>query len=819
MADDARVPEQPSGTVTLVFTDIEGSTRLLHELGQEAYRDALAEHRRVVREAFAAGYEVDYEGDSFFYVFASAVDAVKAVDAAMARLQPGPVRIRVGLHTGSPGLDPPKYVGLDVHVAARVMAAGHGGQVLLSKATRDLVDAHTVDLGEHRLKDIPAPVWLFQLGVDEFPPPRSLFLSNLPAPTTPFLGREQELGDVCGLLAHDEVRLVTLTGPGGTGKTRLAVQAAGVSGDAYPNGVWWVPLAALRDPGLVLGAASRTLGADNGLAEHIGDRRMLIVFDNFEQVLGAGPAVGDLLGSCPALDMLVTSREPLHLAAEREYAVPAFARPEAVGFFNARARAVKPDFDANGAVAEICRRLDDLPLAIELAAARVKVLSPDQLLQRLDRRLPLLARGARDVPERQQTLRATIEWSHDLLTAEEQRLFRNLAAFAGGCTLEAAEQVADAGLDELHSLVDKSLLRSSDERYWMLETIREYATEQLEASGEREDLRARHAVYFLALADAAGLTMEPEGEQRYDLFRDELANVRAALDWGLLTDPELGLRLATALDMFWVVTDPSEGLRWFAALLDRATVAPPELRARALYVYATQAQPAGDEDLAQRLYQESLDAYRQLGDDRGAALALVRLALCAFYRGDDEEASELCAEGLALNRRVANRVGETEALGVAGEIAYRRGDKQAGIELIEQSADLAAQIGFSWWRSRMLRKLVDYLLELGKTSEAEGEACESLRLARLHSDPPPIVFTLARLARISAETGRSERAGLLWGAIEAEEERRRMGGWENERDRFAAPVLSHSGPAFQRGRQQGRQLALDEAVAIALSGP
>jgi predicted ATPase len=810
--------EQPSGTVTLVFTDIEGSTLLLRELGREAYREALSEYRRIVREAFAGhgGYEVDYEGDAFFYALQSAVAAVAAVEQAMRGLESAPIRIRVGVHTGEPGLDPPKYVGMDVHLAARIMSAGHGGQVLLSKATRDLVAVEAKDLGEHRLRDITDPVWLYQLGDEEFPPLRSLFLTNLPTPATPFLGRQREVAELVELLSRDEVRLVTLTGSGGTGKTRLAVQAAGLAADGYPNGVWWVPLPALRDPQLVLAAAAQALGAENAIAEHIGDRRMLILFDNFEQVVGAGPGLGELLRACPRLDLVVTSREPLHLAAEWEYPVPPLDHAEAVEFFHARARAIKPDFEANGEVSEICRRLDDLPLALELAAARVKAVSPEQLLARLERRLPLLTRGARDLPERQQTLRAAIAWSYDLLTEEEQRLFRRVCVFAGGCTLDAAESVADADLDTLYSLVDKNLLRHSDERYWMLESIREYATERLEESGEAGNLRARHARFFLARAESSGLSLEPEGEQRYDLVRGELNNLRAALDWSLQADPELGLRLATALEMFWVITDPSEGMRWFETLLEKATDAPSERRAHALRAYGSQANPAGEDALAERLYQQSLDAFRQLGDERGAALLLLRLGMSAFYRADDERAGELAAESLALNRQVGNPVGEAEALGLAGEVEYRRGNRQAGVELIERSASLAGDVGFTWWRSRMLRKLVDCLLELERTGEAEAWAQESLRLAYLHADTQAIIFALARLARLAAETGRLERAGLLWGSIEAEEARRRMGGWEQERDTFAAPVLARTGAAFKHGRDNGRRLQLDHAVRLAL---
>ena len=420
---------QPSGTVTLVFTDIEGSTRLLDELGMDAYRDALAEHRRIVREACArySGYEVDYEGDAFFYAFASAQDAVAAVSEAMAGLEQGPISIRVGIHTGEPGLDPPKYVGIDVHFAARVMSSAHGGQIVLTQATRTLLDESIPfrDLGEHRFKDLSAPERVYQLGEDDFPSLRTLHQTNLPIPATPFLGREKELGEVCALLARDDVRLLTLTGPGGTGKTRLATQAAAALSDRYPYGVFWVPLASLQDSNLVLETAARELGAQNGLGSHIADKRMLLLFDNFEHVVAAASDVGGLLGTCPRLEVIVTSREVLHLAGEQEYVVPPLVREESVGFFMSRARAVRPDAEPSTVVVDICARLDDLPLALELAAARVSALSPEQILDRLDQRLPLLASRTRDAPERQRTLSATIAWSYDLLDPTEQRLFRH----------------------------------------------------------------------------------------------------------------------------------------------------------------------------------------------------------------------------------------------------------------------------------------------------------------------------------------------------------------------------------------------------------
>ena len=467
-------------------------------------------------------------------------------------LASGPIQVRVGLHTGTPLLTDEGYVGDDVHRAARIAAAGHGGQVLVSSSTERLVDVELRDLGEHRFKDLSAPEHVFQIGDHEFPPLKTLYQTNLPIPQTQFLGREKELGEVLALLARNDVRLLTLTGPGGTGKTRLAAQAAGAVADRYPDGVFWVPLAPLRDPELVLESAGQALGASNGLASHIADKRMLLLFDNFEQVVDAAPGLSALLSECPQLELLVTSREPLHLAGEHEYPVPPLAAKEGVGFFLARARAAKPDFEVDEAVPEICRRLDELPLALELAAARVKALSTDQILARLEHRLPLLTGGSRDAPERQRTLRSTIEWSYDLLSSAEQQLFHRLAVFAGGCTLEAAEEVCHADLDTLQSLVEKSLLRFSNERYWMLETIREYAGERLEHGDERAALRGRHAEHFVSLAERAEPELEgADGAWWLDHLDADRGNFRLALAWlGMVGANGLRLRLVGALWRF-----------------------------------------------------------------------------------------------------------------------------------------------------------------------------------------------------------------------------------------------------------------------------
>ena len=624
-------PDLPSGTVTFLFTDVEGSTRLLHELGAEIYAAALAEHRRVIREACARhdGVEVDTQGDAFFFAFPTAPGALAAASAFTEVLSSGAIRVRVGLHTGTPLLTEEGYVGGDVHRAARIAACGHGGQVLVSSSTAQLVELELADLGEHRLKDLSAPERVFQLGDREFPTLKSLYRTNLPVPATPFLGRERELAEVLALLAEDGVRLLTLTGPGGTGKTRLALQAAGGSADRYPDGVYWVPLAPLRDPALVLGEASQALAAQDGLAAHIADKELLLLFDNFEHVVEAAPGLAELLSACPNLSLLVTSRELLALPGEQAYPVPPLAEEDGSELFLARARAADPGFQASTAVGELCAELEQLPLALELAAARVRVLTPEKLLERLSGRLDLLKAG-RGVDPRQQTLRATIEWSYELLSEEERQLFARLACFRGGCTLEAAEEICEANLDLLQSLVDKSLLRFNEGRFWMLETIREYAAERLEESGEWDELRRRHAEWFLALAETAAPhlrsgTAQKEWLERLDPEHD---NVRAALDWLEASgEGELVLRLGAAFWSYWNLRGHfGEGAR----RLERALAAderPSVARARALL--GSGVLSVTDHAKALRRIEEAGALSEQLGDVLGAARAKLNLGTLA----------------------------------------------------------------------------------------------------------------------------------------------------------------------------------------------
>jgi len=447
------VNDLPTGTVTFLFTDVEGSTRLLHELGAPAYAEALAEHRRVLRAAFTAhgGIEVDTQGDAFFVAFPTAPGALDAAAEMTEALAAGPIYVRIGLHTGTPLLTDEGYVGDDVHLAARLGACAHGGQVVLSQAARALLDTQIelIDLGEHRLKDIAAPVSIFQFGENPFPPLKTISNTNLPRPASSFVGRDTELAEVLSRVESGS-RLVTLTGPGGSGKTRLAIEAAATLVPAYKAGVFWVGLAALRDPALVTETIAQTLGAKDGLAEHIAEREMLLLLDNLEQVIDAAPELSSLLTSCPNLALLVTSRELLRVQGEVEYPVPPLATPEAVALFCARAQVEPSD-----AISELCVRLDSLPLAVELAAARVKALSPAQILERLSTRLDLL-RGGRDADPRQQTLRATIEWSYELLPEPERRGRR-------GCRRRRPRRHAGARREEPPSPYGGALLDARDD--------------------------------------------------------------------------------------------------------------------------------------------------------------------------------------------------------------------------------------------------------------------------------------------------------------------------------------------------------------------
>ena len=815
----------PSGTVTFLFTDVEGSTRLLHELGAEAYAEALAEHRHIVREACTrhGGVEVDTQGDAFFVAFPTAPGAVAAAAEMTERLAAGRIQLRIGLHTGTPYLGEEGYVGVDVHRAARIAAAGHGGQVLLSAVTAGLAGADAPrDLGLHRLKDLSAPERIYQLGGITFPPLKSLHQTNLPVPATPFLGRQRELAEVSDLLGRDHVRLLTLTGPGGTGKTRLALQAAAAVAERHRDGVWWVPLAAIRDAGLVVEAIGRTLGATDGVAEHIGERHLLLYLDNFEHLLDASADLAALAAACPNLRLLVTSREPLHVGGEHEYPVHPMGRDDAVQLFMARGRAIRPDLQDDGSVAEICRRVDDLPLAIELAAARVKVLPPAQILARLVDRLALLTGGARDAPERQRTLRATIAWSHDMLGDDEQRVFRRFAVFRGGCTLQAAEAVTGADLDTLQSLIDKSLVRIRDEgRCWLLETIREFADERLGASGERDEVAARHADHYLALAEET----RPEAPGRLagwlDTLEQEHANLRAALDRLEATgDTQRALRLVAALAEYWGSKGHLlEGAQRIEQALD-ADASPTLARARALNAAADFASASDDASRIRRWADEALRLSRSLGDTSGIARALLGLGDAAAAERDMAAALPLWEESATRFERLGH---ESEALLAWRLAAWAHGalgERDRARDLHHDNIRRARAIGDRYIEAHSLEGLASMSVEDGRPGEAIPMLEEAHRIHRTTGDVYRLAMLVCRFASALGAMGRLDGAAT---ALAAGEVLCREAGADAG---YLTAMNAETWAAIRGGLDdeqvaaavaRGRGLGADEAVAIAIA--
>ena len=815
----------PSGTVTFLFTDVEGSTKLLHSLGAEVYAEALTEHRRVIRETCGSenGVEVDTQGDAFFFAFPTASGAIDAASAFTAALASGPISVRVGLHTGTPLLTNEGYVGGDVHRAARIAAAGHGGQVLVSSSTAQLVECELRDLGEHRLKDLSAPERIHQLGEGDFPALKSLYRTNLPVPATPFLGRERELSEVVELLSGDHARLLTVTGPGGSGKTRLALQAAGASADRYPDGVWWVPLAPLRDPELVLATAAQTLGSKNGLAEHIQDKAMLCLFDNFEQVVDAAPDLAALVSACPNLDVLVTSRERLRVSAEQTYPVPPLAEADGEALFVARARAVDPAFDPSEAVRELCVRLDELPLALELAAARTALFSPKQLLEKLAQRLDLL-RGERDANPRQQTLRATIAWSYDLLSEDEQRLFRRLAVFAGGCTYEAAEEVAGADPDTLQSLLDKSLLRKRDAksgaRYWMLETIREYAAERLEESGEGEELRKRHAEWLLELA--RGLEPHaPVTKEWLDSLESEHANIRVALD-RLPTQEgtQLALALAEAVWRFWKMRghqpEAQRRLESLLALDQEPTVA----RGHALNAVAGMAVENDEYETGTLYAEQALAIHRNHGDAWGIARATYMLGYAAIESGDFETALPLFEETVTL----MGALGYEQYVGMATfNLRWaldELGERERAEMLAEENLVRARSIGSTNLEASSLESLAWYADDDGRYDDALSLKKDALRLNFELGDTQHVLDGLGRIADTHTHAARGRLAAqLLSASLALHEEAGLVVPLYQRRRSEEMLVLLHDEldeDAFAEAWDQGAKLGLEDAVALAL---
>jgi predicted ATPase len=812
--------------VTLLFTDVEGSTSLLEELGADRYADALAEHRRRLREAFTRhlGVEVDTQGDAFFYAFAHATDAVAAAEDGQSALADGPMRVRMGMHTGEPLLTQEGYVGTDVHRAARIAAAGQGGQVLVSEQTARLLGTAPLRyLGEHRLKDLEEPLGLFQLGPGDFPPPRTLTASVVPRPTTPLVGRKRELAEILRLLARERAQLVTVTGPGGVGKTRLALELAAELVADMADGVFFVDLSAVTDSALVLPTIASTLGARRELRDHIADKELLLVLDNMEQVADAARDVAALLAACGQLQLLVASREPLHVAAEREYPLRPLPESPAVELFRQRAGAVKPDFEApKDVLGELCRRLDNLPLAIELAAARVKVLSASELLARLERRLPLLSSRARDVPERQRTLRATIEWSYELLDEEEQQLFRRLSVFVGGFRLGAAEEIATADLDTLESLVDKSLLRHEDGRYSMLETVREYAGDRLEQCGEAEDVRRSHVESFhrAAVSGSEDLQrLDEPGRRTMQLFSDEIGNYRATLEWLLARgDVEVAAEIVWPLTLYWFRSaQPQEAVVWLERLLENEAALGPATRARVRSGAGSMLEFAGDRDRAQAFYEQALREARASGDEMSLHITLRALGGSAIRRGDMETARVLLDESLSLARISADPMGLTLALATRGILAREEGDRDDADRYLQEALAVAREHR-TISLPPLLQRQADFALDDRDIVSAARLYRESLATCVEGRMAEWIPGALGGIATAAAERGNLRAARRLWGARETLEQQRGRQ-ISRVRDQFEARIrsLAKSDPAaFEAAVEEGHRLPTDEAIQEAL---
>jgi predicted ATPase len=797
----------------------------VHELG-DAYAEVLKEHRTALRECFGrhGGVEVDTQGDAFFVAFAKASDALAAAVAGRDALASSRVRVRMGLHTGEPIVVDGGYVGIDVHRAARIAAAGHGGQILLSQATRDLAGADSLyDLGEHRLKDLIAPERIYQLGEGKFPALKSLNATNLPVQPIPFVGREQDLSNVLALVSSHQ--LVTLTGAGGSGKTRLALQAAAEMVEEYPDGVWFVSLAAVRDPELLEPTIAQTVGSPDDLRAFLRGKKALILLDNLEQLLpGAAATIASL-----ETRVLATSRTRLNVAVEQEYPVPTLPLDDAVALFTQRARQLKPAFEPDEHVRGIAARLDGLALAVELAAARVKVLTPEQILERLGHSLDLLTSGPQDAPERQRTLRATIEWSHQLLGVREQELVAQLAVFSGGFDLEAAEAVCAADLDVLQSLVDKSLLRLSDEgRFFILATIRDFALQKLLESSEAGSAQRRHRKYFLDLAEELSERETEAGPREFtasslERLERELPNLRVAFA-GFLEDEEGDevLRLGAALHRFWGDrAHYHDALQW----LERAPLADLSLPARSRAAALSAAGAIAffvldDVERAASFWQEALELRRAQGDRAKLGAAVSRIAAIAWRRGDLDRALELHGEALRLFGEVGHQRARMNELHYIGEALRDRGDFDDAQRVLEEVLELARDLGSERQLVNTTHSLADLALDRGHHEQALLRYAESMEVSLRLKDRRSQIYCVAGIASTLVGLRRELDAARLWGAVEAEERELGSRMLLSERRRYEQLLFigrDRQQESFDAAYAAGADLTFDEVVAAAVA--
>ncbi len=822
----------------MLFTDIEGSTALLSRMG-DLYGDALSEQRRIMRAAISAssGREMGTEGDSFFVVFESAQQALGACIAAQRELiatewpAGAALHVRMGVHTGEPSRHEDGYVGMDVNYAARIAATAHGGQVVMSSVTAQLFGAglpsgvRLVDLGWHRLKDIDEPARIFQLAAPDlpvaFPPLKSLGRrTSLPVPATPLVGRDTELGDLNGILSRPTARLVTLTGPGGVGKTRVALALAASVDTDYQDGVFFVPLATVTDTEVMWKVIADAVGAKastatgSAVSRHLAERSVLLVLDNLEQIADAPAVVAHLLAAARHATVVATSRRPLHLQGELEYSLPPLASPngstleqvaasDAVTLFVQQAALVRRGFALTHAnaddVAAICRRLDGLPLAIELAAARAKLLPPRALLSRLGESLDLVATDV-NRPSRQQTMRATIAWSHDLLTSDVAMLFRRLGVFADGCDLDALTAVtlgpdaasdSGAALKAINDLVDVSLVTASetdegDLRIGMLQTVREYARDQLALAGETESTNQRHAEYYANFAERVNAEVRgPTKRAWLDRVEVEHNNLRAALSWTLggadngnpVNDQQrsaLGLRIVSALSWFWILhyAHAAEGRRWLELAIKQTPVEEtgPAL-AGALRGLGWLFVMSGETERAKATLERHVILYRQLGDATELSYGLELLGVVHRQLGQLDLANRRIRESREIDKRNQfESRGVTDLVHLAN-IAMDRGDPDGAVTILNDAVGLAVRLEDTLWTSWTRAALAAALTRSGRPRDAIDLLCTlvddvtSLGIQEMFAD------TLDNFAEAAAALGADLRAACLSGAANSHRER------------------------------------------------
>ena len=875
--------ELPTGTITFLFSDIEGSTKLVHRLRPDAYRELLERHHRMLREAFAAhgGVERGTQGDAFLVIFRDARSAIgAALDAqralAVATWPEGvELRVRMGLHSGEgiPGGD--DYIGLDINRAARIAAAAHGGQVLLSDSTRALAEGALPDgvafrdLGRHRLKDIEAPEHLFMLLADglqaAFPSLRSSEErpGNLPARLTTFIGRQRELDDLGTLLGENH--LLTLTGPGGTGKTSLAVELARHFPERFPDGAWFVPLESIIDGDLVPSAIAATLGLREAAAmapaelvhHHLRERTLLLLLDNLEQIASAGTAVSGLLRESPGLTIVATSRAPLRVAGEQEYPVTPLPLPglaagtdaagwlemrdtDSVRLFVDRARRTQPSFSLTAqnaaAVAEICQRLDGLPLGIELAAARVGLLAPSAIAERLARHLPLPGTGARDLPDRQRTIEQAISWSYDLLGPPMRRLFARLSVFAGGCELDVTEVVCGPSdelgvhvLEGIAHLVEQSLVKASPTdsgtRVVMLETVKEFAATRLVAADEATELRRRHGLHFLGLAESAAQEMPGRRQLHWLRLMDaEQGNLRAATQWAIDTKSvEPALRFAAALWRYWQLTgNVSEGLATVDALLAVAGLERSAARMRAVEARGGLLYWSGDLPRATEAYTEQLALARELGDNRAQADALFNLASTVGQAGDAHAAFTMLDEAFGHYQVLGDQRGLGRVTSIRGFIAIATGDPVAGCELMEDALIRSRETDDVFAEAVTLAALGWGNFVLKQFDNGLPAWRDGMELNRVLGDVSSTRFGLEFSAVFAAEAGLWEQAATMRAASESLNARNAVRPPRSVAEFVSRPdYADRISEALSPGRleaavEKGRQMSLDEAYDFAL---